>query len=200
MRQSAVIEKDAIATLPRSLLKRQGDQVAETALRKRVLVGEETVVRIKPDARPAFHRFGQEVRAELARQRGRNRLLEEEPDVPAIARTRTLESRRQIQTTTGFEERSRVLLPLRLIQIGRQEEAGLIPEHRVNAHDEVAPGVVMAGKMPAYHLIRHGQEMLIRASGAFDPGLLAQAPRSIRCHTRVHIPTCPSCRFSKRRG
>ena len=65
MRHGVVIEKDAIATLPRSLLKRQGDQVAETALRKRVLVGEETVVRIQPDARPAFHRFGQEVAPSL---------------------------------------------------------------------------------------------------------------------------------------
>ena len=110
-----------------------------------------------------------------ARKRGRDRLLEKKPDVPAIARTRPLESYRQIQTTTDFDYRSRILLPLRFIQIGSKEEARFIPEQRVNAHDEVAPEVVMAGKMPANDLIRYGQEMLIQTSGAFDPGLLAQA-------------------------
>ena len=104
MRQSRVIEKDAIATLPRSLLKRQGDQVAEAALGKRVLIGEETVIRIKPDARSAFHRFGQQVCAELARKRGRDRLLEKQPDVSPMARARPLQSRRQIQPTTSFQE------------------------------------------------------------------------------------------------
>ena len=108
---------------------------------------------------------------------GRDRLLEKQPDVPAIARARSLQGRRQIQPTTGFQDRSRILLPLRLVQVGRQEEAGFIPEQRVNAHDEVAPGVVVAGKMPANDLVGDGQEVLIRTCGAFDPGLLAQARR-----------------------
>ena len=158
MRQKAVIEKDAIATLPRSLLKRQGDQVAKAALGKCVLIGEETVIGIKPDARPAFHRFGQQVRAELARERRRDRLLEKQPDVSPIARAGPLQGRRQIQPTTCFQDGLRILLPLRFVQVGREEEAGFIPQQRVNAHDEVSAEVVVAGKMPANNLVRDGQK------------------------------------------
>ena len=77
---------------------------------------------------------------------------------PAIAGAGPLQSRRQIQPPTGFQYGLRILLPLRLVQVGRQEEAGFIPEQWVNAHDEVAPGVVVAGKMPANDLVRDGQE------------------------------------------
>ena len=82
-RDEVVIEEDAVALLARSLLQRQGDQVPESSLRHRVLIRKETIVRIQADVRPALHRLGQDVRAQPARQRGRNGLLEEEPDVRA---------------------------------------------------------------------------------------------------------------------
>ena len=61
----------------------QGDQVPEAALRHRVLVREEPVVGVQTDVGPVFHRFSEKVRAEPARQRCRNGLLEEEPRVSA---------------------------------------------------------------------------------------------------------------------
>jgi len=76
-----VIEEDAVALSARSLLHWQGDQVPESSLRHRVLIRKETIVRIQPDVRPAFHRFSQDVRAQPARQRGWNGVLKEEPDV-----------------------------------------------------------------------------------------------------------------------
>ena len=119
--------------------------------------------------------------------------LEKQPDVSAVARARSLQSRRQVQPATGFQNGLRILLPLRLVEVGRQEEAGFVPKQWVNAHDEVAPGVVVAGKVPANDLVRHRQEVLVRTSGAFDSGLLAQARSPIRCRKREHTRTCRSC-------
>ena len=68
-----------------------------------------------------------------------------------------------------------ILLPMRLVEIGGQEEAGLVPQHRVDAHDEIAAVVILAGKMPANHVVGDGQKTAVRAIGAFDPGLLAHA-------------------------
>ena len=90
-RHERVIEEDAVALLAGSLLQRQGDQVAESSLRHRVLIRKETVVRIQSDVRPPLHRLGQEVRSEPAGQRGRNRLLEEDPDVSASSGARPFE-------------------------------------------------------------------------------------------------------------
>ena len=94
------------------------------------------------------------------------------PPLPERDRSRAAA---KIQPVTCFQYGLRILLPMRFIQVGRKEEAGFIPEQRVNAHDEVAPGVVVAGKMPANDLVGDGQEVLIRTCRAFDPGLLAQA-------------------------
>ena len=73
----------------------------------------------------------------------------------------------------------RILLPMRLVEIGRQEEAGLVLKHRVDAHDEITAGIILAGKMPANHIVGDGKEAAMRAFGALDLGLLAQAPRPL---------------------
>ena len=76
-----------------ALLQRQGDQVAESAVRHRVLIRKQTVVRIQADVRPTLHRLGQDVGAQPAGQRGRNGLLEEEPDVRRLVRSVTVRGR-----------------------------------------------------------------------------------------------------------
>ena len=91
------------------------------------MIGEETVIGIEPDARPAFHRFGQQVRAELARSVAGIASLEKQPDVSPVAGAGSLQGRRQIQPTTCFQYGLRILLPLRFVQVGREEEAGFIP-------------------------------------------------------------------------
>ena len=93
-----------------------------------VLIGEKTVIGIQPDPRPAFHRFGQQVCAKLACERRRDRLLEKQPYVSPITRARALEGRRQIQPAAGFQYGLCILLPLRFVQVGREEEAGFIPK------------------------------------------------------------------------
>ena len=103
--REGVVQEHAVALLPRALLQRQGNQVAEAALRHRVLVGETAVVRIQPDVRPALHGFGQHERTEPAGQGGRNRAVEEDPDVPAMTGARPFQRSRHTQAATGLEER-----------------------------------------------------------------------------------------------
>jgi hypothetical protein len=81
-----VIEEDAVSLVAWSFLQRQRNQVPEAAVRHRVLIRKETVVRIQADVRPPFHRLRQNVRPESSGQRGWNGVLEEEPDVPTSPR------------------------------------------------------------------------------------------------------------------
>jgi hypothetical protein len=78
-----LIDEDAVVLPAWALLQRQGDQISESSLRHRVLIGKEAVVRIQADIRSPLHRFGEDMRSELSSQRGRNGFLEEEPDVRA---------------------------------------------------------------------------------------------------------------------
>ena len=56
-----LIKEDAVAKLPRLLLQRQRDQVAETTLGQCILIREEAIVGIQADVRPSFHGFGQDM-------------------------------------------------------------------------------------------------------------------------------------------
>ena len=63
-----------------------------------------------------------------------------------------------------------------LVKIGRQEEAGLIQEHRIDAHDEVAAVVILAGEVPANDIVGDREKTAVGAVVTLDPGLLADAP------------------------
>lgn len=89
-----LIKEHAIAVTARSSLKWHGDEIAETALRQRVLVGKESVIRIQTNLMSSVHRTGQHGRPELASHQGRNRFFKEHPDMSAFARSRTLQYRR----------------------------------------------------------------------------------------------------------
>ena len=69
----------------------------------------------------------------------------------------------QVHAAACLQEGADVFLPMGLVEIGRQEEAGLVLEHGVDAHDEIAAGVVLAGEVPANHVVGDGQEAAIRA-------------------------------------
>jgi hypothetical protein len=81
-RHKALVEKDAMTAFARTLLQRQRDEIAESALRQRVLIGKQPVVGVQADIGALLHGLGQEVRAEAPRERRRNRLLEEDPEMP----------------------------------------------------------------------------------------------------------------------
>jgi len=58
MWNAVVIHKDAVTVATPVLLQWQRDQIAKSAVRQRVLIGEEPVVRIETDVRPTFQRLG----------------------------------------------------------------------------------------------------------------------------------------------
>ncbi len=110
-RYEVVVEKDGVALLPRAMLERQGDQVAEAAARHRVLAREQPVVGVHAELVPVGHRLGDEVAAHLARGRRRHGGCKEEPDVRAVARARTLDRDRQPQSPARLHERAYVVPP-----------------------------------------------------------------------------------------
>ncbi len=167
------VEKCAVLTFPGLFLERQGNQVAEPSLRERVLIGKETVVRVQPDAWSSFHRLGQEERTELPREGRRNRLLEEEPDVPATSRSRPLRRCRQVARAAGVDERRHVLLPPVLVEVDSQEEAGLVPQHRVDTCHEGVAGVVVARQVPPDDVVGDGKEAPVGTVATLDTRLLA---------------------------
>ena len=179
IRQTPLIEEDAISEFPRLLLQRQGNQIAEAALGKRILIGEETIVGIQADIRTAFHGLGQDVRTESACQGRGNGLGEEQPNVPAVAAARSLQGGRQVHAAACLQDGSCIFLPMCLIEIGCQEEAGLVLKHGVHAHDEITAIIVSAREVPVNHFVGDGKKAAMRASGAFDLGLLAQASRPL---------------------
>lgn len=145
MRSELAVEEQTIAALARPLLERQRDQIAETALRKRVLVWKEPIVGVESDLRAPLHRLGQDVSAEFARERRWNRLLEKEPNMPTAARTRAFERGVETQLAAGLEKRSGVIAPPGLVEINGEKEAGFVEEQRINPGDEWLTTLIVAG-------------------------------------------------------
>jgi hypothetical protein len=82
---TVLVQEDAVAVLAWTALQRQCDEIAETAVRERVLAGEQAVVGVQPDVGALLHRLGEQVRPEPPRQSGWQRIFEEQPDVTAAS-------------------------------------------------------------------------------------------------------------------
>ena len=80
-----VVDEDRVAHLARTVLERQGNEIAESAPGQGVLVGEEAIVRSHAQLMAATHRLGNEIAAHLARRGRSHRCREEERDMGAVA-------------------------------------------------------------------------------------------------------------------
>src|SRR3989454_5538597 len=140
MRNKLVIHEDGISPLARAVLKRESDEVAKSAARKRVLIGKEAVVRLHAHLVASAHRLGDEIAAHLAGGGRGHRCREEEPDVGAVAGVGPLDGGGETSDATGFNEGRHVIGPGRLVEVCRQEPTPLIGEQWVNANDGDAPG------------------------------------------------------------
>jgi len=74
-----------------------------------------------------------------------------------------------------FKESLSVFLPAGFVEISREEEAGLVLEHRIKTDNELAAKSIVTGKLMSDHIIGDREEALIRALRAFDPRLFADA-------------------------
>ena len=173
MRLETIVEEETVAAFSRAALERQRDEIAKAAGRHGVLAREEPVVGLEPDIRVALHRLGDQMGAEAARDGGGHRLGEEDPDMPAIARTRSFEGRRHPLRPAGFKESVRIPPPGLLVEVGGEKPTGIVGKHGIDA-DRVA-----SAQMSVDRLVRHRRECLIGTGAALDPGLLADAGRPL---------------------
>ena len=145
-------------------------RLPNTAPGQRVLVGEEAVVRSHAQLVAATHRLGDEIRAQLAcRCRGHG-CREEEPDMGAVARARSLDGGRETMRLTGLREGGHVCGPRHLVKIRGEEPTGVIGQEWVDP-DNVTPL-----KMVEDDLVLDREEGLVRTLAALHSRLLANAP------------------------
>ena len=179
-------EEQTVAGPARAALQGQRDQVAEPAGRQRVLAREEPVVRSEADVGVALHGFRQEMGAETARDRCRHRVVEDDPDMCAVARAGAFQGRRNPLRPAGCEKSRRVPPPGLPVEVGGEEPVGVVRADGIDADR------VTTAQVPLDHFVRHGQEGLVGTGPALDLGFAAY-PRFpfVAARRRIARPTRP---------
>ncbi len=129
-----VIDKYAATPLARLLLQGQGDQVAEAALGKHVLVGKEPVVGRQFELPGSGTGVADDRRAQPPCVAGGHSRGEENPRVRAVARARNFERHRDFQFPAGLTEGTRIFAPALLIEINGEKVAGAVGHQRIETH------------------------------------------------------------------
>ena len=169
------IDKHAVAGLSRLALQGQSDQVAESAAWQSVLTRKETVVRTKAEIGPVIHGFSEKQRPQPARQTRRYSLVEEQPNVSAVSRSRTFERSGDSPPGTDCEIGGCVLTPPLAVEIDHQKVTAFIEQHGIEAHRERLAVIVCARQVPTHHSVGDGEEPPVGAVGALDLRLFAHA-------------------------
>ena len=167
------IDEHAVAGFSWPALQRQGNQIAESTVRQRVLAGKEAIIGTEPEVGPVVHRLGEKQRAQPARETGRHGGVEEQPDVTAVPRPRTFERRGHSPSGAGRQIGRCVVPPALAVEVDGQEMTGLIEQHRVDAHREGLARIVRTGQVPADHIVGDRQELPVGTDGAPDSRFLA---------------------------
>jgi hypothetical protein len=129
--------------------------------------------------------------AQFPCQPGRNGLLEKQPDVPSISRSRSFENRGQIHPPARFKECCDILTPSSFVEIGGKEKTGFVQQHGIDARDEIAAARVPAREVPTNNVVCYRQKATMRTLGAFDSRLLANSPDPfIGTSRRIARPAC----------
>src|SRR6266540_1588708 len=98
---------------------------------------EQAVVGIHAEFVTPGHRLGDEVAAHLPGDRGGDRFGEEEPDVSTVPRPRALDRGGKTHLPARGNERPHVFRPAALVEVDRQEPAGLVLEELAYAANEL---------------------------------------------------------------
>ena len=133
------------------------------------------------------------VRPEPASQGSRKRFIEEDPDVCALARPRTLDGRRHVQCPACVGKRRRIVSPGRLVEVCGEEEAGLVEEQRIHSSDKGLPRSIPTRQVPPDNLVGHREKPSMDTVGALNARPLADAcPVPTHGHRRVRSPIARS--------
>src|ERR1700751_1759658 len=180
------VQENAVSHLPRPLLQRQRDQISKPSFGQRVLIRKKAVIGTEPDFGTSLHCLGQKMRTQLAGQTRWNGFFKEQPDVAAVAGTRSFQCDWQVALAAGFEECAGVLLPVLLVEIDRQEITGLVSKHGVNTHHKIPSWLNLSGKMPPDDLVSYRKKAARGAIGALDSWLLAHPSNPlVRARRRI---------------
>lgn len=82
-----------------------------------------------------FHRTRDEQRTEVASIDGTHGFCEEDPDMRALSRARTLEGRSDLVSAAGVHERASIDLPRLFVEIDREKPTRLVRQQRIDAGD-----------------------------------------------------------------
>lgn len=91
-----------------------------------------------------------------------------DPDMCPVARSRTLDPKRDAPDPAGFGNGGDILLPSCLVEIGGEKPAALVGEHRVDSDH------VTSLQMLEHDPLGDRNEPLVRAGAAFYPGFVTQ--------------------------
>jgi hypothetical protein len=115
-------------------------------------------------------------RASETRDDDVDRLREENPGVRTIARPRSFDGDRNAFRPRGVAERSDILYPGLLVEIGGNEPARFVQQHRIHADCEIRRLTgCLSRKMRTENIIPDGDKCLVRAFSAFHLRLSAHA-------------------------
>lgn len=122
-----VINKDTVTVLPCLSLKREGYEIAKSAIGQRVLIREETVVRLERHSFLSLHRLCEYDIAKPPGITSCDFLLEENPDMCAVAGTRNFYVCRDFPVATYRKIRFYIVMiavfATLVIEISAKEEA-----------------------------------------------------------------------------
>src|SRR6185437_2514771 len=133
------------------------------------------------------------MRAELSREARGDGLLKKDPNMPAVAGTRPLDSGRYIQALARFKKCGGILFPGRFVKICCEKEAGLIKQHRIDSCHERSAALVLSAKVPADHVISDRIKAAMRTLRTFNSRLFANSRNPfIRACRRITGTACPA--------
>ena len=141
-----IIQKYTVALPPGPALERQSDQVAEPTRGQGVLVGEHPVVGSERNAAAGIHGGAQQCVAELARLGAGDGFGKKQPDMGALAGAGTLQREWDPVGAADVRHGAGAVLPVGVIEVQRQQIAGLVRQHGVQA-DNIPALCISPGQM-----------------------------------------------------
>ena len=169
IRPQVSIHEYAEPLFARLLLQWQGDQIAEAALRAVILIRKQPVVGREFQLPCARAGMADDGRTQTTRIPRRYRIGEKHPGVRALAGAGNLQRRGHTQFGAGQDEGLGILAPIGLVEIDRQEMAGVALQQRIDAD------CVLTGQMVVDHRIGQWQQHALGAIATLDARLLTDA-------------------------
>ena len=167
MRLQSVVHEDTCPSLTRHLLQWQGDQVTEPTFGQGVLVRKQAIVRAQRQLPRTGAGVAYERRPQAARIAGGDTASKENPGMGAIAGARNFQRDRNIQLTTGVDEGSGIITPVRFVEIHGKQMAIIACQQRIKADGMPSRQVI------EQNLIGQWQQLPLLAVTAFDARLFA---------------------------